>query len=562
MAPLIVWLSFLGAVTAQSCQVHSDTFEADFCQMKAAVDVLKGDTQRVSNNEVELSKLWHTIHAETKSIYDNRKMIDVIKRNLTDLSIAPNTSPDVMEKLHNITSTLDDKMKNLTDTVTALEFRMRQLEIKCSSCGTRGHPCDLQPCENGGKCVELGKDFYCACPIGFAGKLCDVTDHCVPSPCLNNGTCVNNVVSHTCLCPLPYTGPNCTIELTVCDTNPCARGMCVPDGRNFKCLCDPGFYGDLCNSVVDLSLITTASSTLPSKSTNSTLPPKSTTSTLPSKSTLSTISSTPLSAKNTTQSPTASTTQNSTKLSSQAPTSPSSLTPGTNITTATDPCATPSEFVELLNIKKAAPKLVDEGPVPSKRKARDRKRLCKYLENKRIMRELPFSSLRDNHFRSICDTSCTLRAELKNVKIQLCVSNKENKNMVIKLSKAQCEIEKLENQNMVMKKKMQEQSNNSNDNIFREKIRKLKEDAQADKVLMDLMQRKLNNIGKDYSQYVVKIQEEAEQTAKQLREENNALLQTIRLFKDEREHLLAEFVENKQYHPRRYQGRQRRGRFY
>ncbi|XP_061183389.1 neurogenic locus notch homolog protein 1-like [Saccostrea echinata] len=365
MAPLIVWFSVLGAVTAQSCQVHSDTFETDFCQMKAAVDVLKGDTQRISNNEVELSKLWHTIRAETKSIYDNRKMIDVIKRNLTDLSIAPNTNPDVMEKLHNITSTVDDKMKNLTDTVTALESRMRQLEIKCSSCGTRGHPCDLHPCENGGKCVELGKDFYCACPLGFAGKLCDVTDHCIPSPCLNNGTCVNNVVSHTCLCSLPYTGPNCTIELTVCDTNPCARGMCVPDGKNFKCLCDPGFYGDLCNSVVDLSLITTASSTLPpkstpstlpSKSTTSTLPPKSTPSTLPTKSTNSTLPSkstisklTPKTTLSTlpqkgtpksTINPTNSTVQNSTKPSSQA--TKSSLPPGTNITTAADPCVTPS----------------------------------------------------------------------------------------------------------------------------------------------------------------------------------------------------------------------------
>lgn len=51
--------------------------------MKATVDVLKGDTQRVSNNEVELSKLWHTIHTETKSIYDNRQMIEGLQSNLT-----------------------------------------------------------------------------------------------------------------------------------------------------------------------------------------------------------------------------------------------------------------------------------------------------------------------------------------------------------------------------------------------------------------------------------------------------------------------------------------------
>jgi hypothetical protein len=62
----------------------SPAFEADFCHMKAAVDVLKADTQRVSNNEVELAKLWHTIHTETKSIYDNRQMIEDLQRNLTD----------------------------------------------------------------------------------------------------------------------------------------------------------------------------------------------------------------------------------------------------------------------------------------------------------------------------------------------------------------------------------------------------------------------------------------------------------------------------------------------
>uniref|UniRef100_A0A8W8N9M1 EGF-like domain-containing protein n=1 Tax=Magallana gigas TaxID=29159 RepID=A0A8W8N9M1_MAGGI len=271
MASLVVLLCVLGTVAAQSCQIHSDTFETDFCQMKATVDVLKSDTQRVSNSEVEISRLWHTIHTETKSIYDNRQLIDDIKHNLTVKSTAPNSSSQhIMETLHNLTSTMDDKMKNLTDTVTALESRMRQLEIKCSSCGTGGHPCSLHPCEHGGKCVELGKDFYCACPAGFSGKLCDVTDHCATSPCKNNGTCINNVLSHTCICSLPHTGPNCTIELTVCDTNPCARGMCVPDGKNFKCLCDPGFYGDLCNSIVDPSLITTVSSKSSPSSTSKT----------------------------------------------------------------------------------------------------------------------------------------------------------------------------------------------------------------------------------------------------------------------------------------------------
>ncbi|XP_048729431.2 fibropellin-1-like [Ostrea edulis] len=354
MAPLVVLLSLLGTVAAQACQVHSDTFEEDFCHMKATVDVLKGDTQRVSNNEVELSKLWHTIHTETKSIYDNRQMIEDLQSNLTKQNFAPSSSSDVMEAIHNITSNVDDKMKNLTDTVTALESRMRQLEIKCSSCGTGGHPCSLRPCENGGKCVELGKDFHCVCPVGFAGKLCDVTDHCTPSPCLNNGTCVNNVVSHTCVCTLPFTGPNCTIELTACDMNPCARGMCVPDGRNYKCLCDPGFYGEYCNSRIDPKLITTASSPSPSISTpkaikNTTISKMSTSSsftTLPTDSTANSSRSTAtvtasahssLSTKITVQTTGFSTTSANPTDNSSTSTQPT----GSTITTMTDPCAKP-----------------------------------------------------------------------------------------------------------------------------------------------------------------------------------------------------------------------------
>lgn len=37
-----------------------------------------------------------------------------------------------------------------------------------------------------GKCVELGKDFYCVCFVGFLGKLCDVMDYCVILFCKNN----------------------------------------------------------------------------------------------------------------------------------------------------------------------------------------------------------------------------------------------------------------------------------------------------------------------------------------------------------------------------------------
>ena len=56
-------------------------------------------------------------------------LLNRISENVISQSTTPNSSgPDVMETLRNLTSTVDDKMKNLTDTVTALESRMRQLE--------------------------------------------------------------------------------------------------------------------------------------------------------------------------------------------------------------------------------------------------------------------------------------------------------------------------------------------------------------------------------------------------------------------------------------------------
>lgn len=60
------------------------------------------------------------------------------------------------------------------------------------------------------------------------------------------------------------------------------------------------------------------------------------------------------------------------------------------------------------------------------------------------------------------------------------------------------------------------------------KIRKLEEDAQGDKVIMELMGRKLKEIGKEHYDCVMKIQTEADRTTKQLKEQDNAMLLTIR----------------------------------
>uniref|UniRef100_K1RCK3 Uncharacterized protein n=1 Tax=Magallana gigas TaxID=29159 RepID=K1RCK3_MAGGI len=63
--------------------------------------------------------------------------------------------------------------------------------------------------------------------------------------------------------------------------------------------------------------------------------------------------------------------------------------------------------------------------------------------------------------------------------------------------------------------------------MYVKKIHKLEEDAHGDIELMDLMQRKLKDIGSEHYQCVMKIQTEADETTKQLRKQNNAQLQTM-----------------------------------
>ncbi|XP_007516921.1 lactadherin-like isoform X1 [Erinaceus europaeus] len=84
-----------------------------------------------------------------------------------------------------------------------------------------GDLCDSSQCLNGGTCL-LSQDndsFYCLCPEGFAGLLCNETEEgpCVPNPCLNDAECEVIEDSHRgdifaqyiCTCPRGYTGVHC-----------------------------------------------------------------------------------------------------------------------------------------------------------------------------------------------------------------------------------------------------------------------------------------------------------------------------------------------------------------
>uniref|UniRef100_A0A8C6SEQ7 trypsin n=1 Tax=Neogobius melanostomus TaxID=47308 RepID=A0A8C6SEQ7_9GOBI len=41
------------------------------------------------------------------------------------------------------------------------------------------NPCDPNPCQNGARCIFAGtKHLYCACPIGYTGKFCEIPGDC------------------------------------------------------------------------------------------------------------------------------------------------------------------------------------------------------------------------------------------------------------------------------------------------------------------------------------------------------------------------------------------------
>ncbi|KAM5292288.1 lactadherin [Ctenodactylus gundi] len=84
-----------------------------------------------------------------------------------------------------------------------------------------GDFCDSSLCLNGGTCL-LGQDsdsFYCLCPEGFTGLLCNETERgpCSSSPCLHNAQCIvingsqrgDVFTPYLCDCPRGYIGVHC-----------------------------------------------------------------------------------------------------------------------------------------------------------------------------------------------------------------------------------------------------------------------------------------------------------------------------------------------------------------
>lgn len=123
-----------------------------------------------------------------------------------------------------------------------------------SHCEVDRNECAINPCLNGGQCVDLSNDFECRCRPGFVGALCqDDIDECLARPCANGATCRQLVNDFQCKCAAGFTGRYCTENIDECSSSPCHNGgTCVDGIAGFDCRCPSDFVGIICETAVAL----------------------------------------------------------------------------------------------------------------------------------------------------------------------------------------------------------------------------------------------------------------------------------------------------------------------
>lgn len=122
-------------------------------------------------------------------------------------------------------------------------------------CETNIDECANNPCQNG-ECTDGINAFYCLCPDGYTGTLCetgnDEIDLCASGPCHNNGTCELGESESgdkwfRCVCAVGFDGPDCRININECASQPCTEGSTCIDGIGaFSCVCPPNKRGKRC----------------------------------------------------------------------------------------------------------------------------------------------------------------------------------------------------------------------------------------------------------------------------------------------------------------------------
>ena len=77
----------------------------------------------------------------------------------------------------------------------------------------------------------------------FIGKL---------NPCANGGTCLDLVNGFKCICAPGFTSKDCSTNINECESSPCMNdGQCIDKVNEFECACKSGFFGTLCEHRTD-----------------------------------------------------------------------------------------------------------------------------------------------------------------------------------------------------------------------------------------------------------------------------------------------------------------------
>ncbi|KAK6621484.1 hypothetical protein RUM44_001291 [Polyplax serrata] len=121
-------------------------------------------------------------------------------------------------------------------------------------CSMDKNECESNPCRNNGTCIDAIADFHCTCRNGWKGKTCNLREgHCDPYTCKNGGTCQDLGNTFVCLCPPDWEGTTChRAKNNACKSNPCKNGgTCLNTGNYYTCICKEGYEGQNCQHDID-----------------------------------------------------------------------------------------------------------------------------------------------------------------------------------------------------------------------------------------------------------------------------------------------------------------------
>ncbi|CAM4564566.1 unnamed protein product, partial [Lepidochelys kempii] len=125
----------------------------------------------------------------------------------------------------------------------------------------------VNPCRNGGSCLDGAGAFTCLCPPGFSGERCQTPLPPRCPPCQNGGRCqLGGPSPPRCRCPPAWGGPLCQEPQSPCQAAAQRRGaygwgcgwrICAGMGAlrgrggTPRCACPPGWGGPSCREEAD-----------------------------------------------------------------------------------------------------------------------------------------------------------------------------------------------------------------------------------------------------------------------------------------------------------------------